>query len=59
MVPLLCGLASRDRGEQQRVVARLVRAVGPEEQSDNNAEFYLRFLQVDRHPNENCKVGQW
>ena len=44
MVPLLCGLASRDKTESQKIVTRLVRNLGVEEAEYKNTEDYLRYL---------------
>ena len=45
MIPLLCALASRDKSESQRIVFKVVKEFGDEEESDRNAEYYLKYLQ--------------
>ena len=45
MVPLLCGLASRDKSESQKIVYRIVKSLGAEDAEYKNTEEYLRYLQ--------------
>ena len=45
MIPLLCALASRDKSDSQKIVFKVVKQFGDEEESDRNAEYYLKYLQ--------------
>ena len=45
MVPLLCGLASRDKSESQKIVYKVVKSLGAEDAEYKNTEEYLRYLQ--------------
>ena len=47
MIPLLCSIASRDKSDSQKIVFKVVREFGEEEDSDSdrNAEYYLKYLQ--------------
>ena len=45
MIPLLCGLASRDKSDAQKVTYKIVRELGVEDVDFRNTEDYLRYLQ--------------
>ena len=45
MVPLLCGLASRDKSDSQKITSKIVRELGSEDAELRNTEDYLRYLQ--------------
>ena len=45
MIPLLCGLASKDKSESQKIVYKVVKSLGNEEADYKNTEEYLRYLQ--------------
>ena len=45
MIPILCGLASRDKSESQKIVYKVIKTFGDEEADYKNTEEYLRYLQ--------------
>ena len=45
MLPLLCGVASSDKGDGQKIVNKLMAEISTQS-SNRKPDFYLKFLQV-------------
>ena len=43
MIPLMCGIASGDKGEGQKIINKFIREVGTDA-SERNPDFYLKYL---------------